>query len=117
MARFQPSVPFSVAMILLIPVYDDTLDVIEKVFPLPENGIRINGSFRAYGGTEREVNGLYSVDDTAIIETWYRPDIKADCRIYIPDLDTTYEILGRPEDIELRHQYMKFKVTAYTGGA
>lgn len=117
MARFKPSAPFTTAMILLIPKYEDDMDVPVKMFPDPEEGIRINGSLRSYGGTERDINGLYSVDDTAIIETWFRPDIKADCRIYVPDLGITYEILGRPEDIELRHQYLKLKVLAYTGGA
>ena len=144
MARYKPSAPFTVPMILLLPVYSVQLGVAEKSFPkmetltekfkfefainegepIPfseyttiEEGIRINGSFRTYGGTERDVNGLFVVDDTAIIETWYRPDIKADCRIYIPDNRVTYEILGTPEDIELRHQYLKFKVQAITGGA
>ena len=63
------------------------------------------------------MNGIYSVDDTAWIETWYRPDIKADCRIYLPDEGKTFEVLGSPEDIELRHQYLRFKVQAYEGKA
>lgn len=117
MARFRPSAPFVTAMILLVPTYEKEFGSTVKHFPQVQDGIRINGSFRTYGGTEREINGIYSVDDTAWIETWYRPDIKSDCRIYIPELDQTYEVLGRPEDIELRHQYIRMKVMAYTGGA
>lgn len=66
---------------------------------------------------DREVNGLYSVEDTAIIETWYRPDIKADCRIVLLESGDVYEVLGKPEDIELRHQFLKFKVHAVEGDA
>ena len=117
MARFKPSATFATAMILLIPTYSKEYGTTLKTFPAVADGIRINGSFRTYGGTEREIDGLYSVDDTAIIETWYRPDIKSDCRIYIPEIDETYEIVGRPEDIELRHQYIRMKVMTYTGGA
>ena len=117
MARFKPTAPFVTAMVLLIPTYTTEYATMVKTYPEPSEGIRINGTFRTYGGTEREIDGIYSVDDTAIIETWYRPDIKSDCRIYIPELDATYDVLGRPEDIELRHQYIRMKVMAYTGGA
>ena len=121
MARFKPSAVFSVAMCLLIPTYETVLGVPTKTYPSVqkalEDGKRFNGSLRTYGGTEREVNGLYSVEDTAIIETWYRPDIKADCRIVILESGDEYEVLGRPEDIELRHQFLKFKVHAVEGDA
>ena len=117
MARFKPSAVFSVPMILLVPTYETVLGVNKKTFPAVKDGIRINGSFKAYGGTERDVNGLYSVDDTAIVETWFRPEIKSDCRIVLAETGEVYEILGKPEDIERRHQFLKFKVMAYEGGA
>ena len=49
-----------------------------------ENNNSINlffGSFKTYGGTEKTVNGIYSIEDTANIETWYRPDIASNCKI------------------------------------
>lgn len=118
MARFKPSGPFVVPMMLLIPTYDDTAAVMVKTYPAVADGIRINCTFRTFGGTDREVNGLYSVEDTATIETWFRPDIKSDCRIAAADNPTEiYEILGSPEDIERRHQYLRIRLQRVKGGA
>ena len=75
------------------------------------------GSFKTYGGTEREVNGAYSVENTAIIETWFRPDIRSNCRIGLPDSGMIYDILGEPENIAMRNQFLKFKVIQVKGGA
>lgn len=117
MARFRFTEPLAVPMMLLIPTYQTVKGVPKKAFPDVSEGIRINGSFRTYGGTERDVNGLYSVENTAIIETWYRPDIKSDCRIAVLSTGKVYEILGEPENISLRNQFIRMKVTHVTGGA
>ena len=121
MPAFKVSEPFTVQMILLIPTYaSETKDfngVPVKNFPSLQNGIAINGNFKTYGGTERAINGLYSVEDTAWIETWYRPDIKADCRIAVPVTGAVYEIVGEPENINLRNQYLKIRVRRVAGGA
>ena len=53
--------------------------------------------------------------DTADVTTWYRPDITAGCQF--KDGTDVYEVLGTPEDIEKRHQYMKFKIRRIAGGA
>lgn len=75
------------------------------------------GSFKTYGGTERDVNGLYTIEDTAQVECWYNPKITSECRVYLPETHSTYEIINEPEDIDLRHQFMKFKVRRLKGGA
>jgi head-tail adaptor len=116
MARdFKPSFPYSVAAELLVPTYGYEKGVPTKTFP--EQGIRINCSFKTYGGTESTENGLYSVIDTANIETWYRPDITAECRIRVLQTGDVYEVIGRPENIDMRNQFCKFKVRAIEGGA
>lgn len=117
MASYKPSTPFDAALMLLIPTYSDSFGVPTKTFPAMENGVLIYGSFKTYGGTERDVNGVYSVENTAVIETWYRPDIKSNCRIGVPETGEVYEILGEPENINLRNQYLKFKVIQVKGGA
>lgn len=117
MARYKFAEPLTVPMMLLIPTYQTVKGVPKKAFPDVSEGIRINGSFKTYGGTERDVNGLYSVENTAIIETWYRPDIKSDCRIAVLSTGKVYEVLGEPENISLRNQYIRMKVTHVTGGA
>ena len=73
-------------------------------------------SFRTFGGTEKVVNGVLSVENTAVIETWYRPDIKSDC--ILRDLNgVDYEILGTPENLNVRNQFMRIKIRAIQGGA
>lgn len=88
-----------------------------KTFPDLEKGFMIYGSFKTYGGTEKNVDGIYSIIDTAVIDTWYRPDITSDCQIVVASTNARYEILGEPENINMRSQYMRFKVQRIVGGA
>lgn len=100
-------------MELLNPLtYDKVKGVTTKTYEVV--GL-INGSFRSFGGTESVVNGIVSVIDTATIETWYRPDITAASRLRLGT--KTYEVIGEPEDISLRHQYLKIRVRSVKGGA
>lgn len=115
--RLTVYTPFSVPLILLIPTYTTKLGVREKHYPDHENGVLIYGSMKTYGGTETEANGLYSVENTANIDTWYRPDIRSDCRVYIPANGMTYEVLGEPENLDMRNQYIRMKVREVKGGA
>lgn len=116
MARqFKPQMPFDVAMKLLIPTETKVKGTTKKEFPSPDNAPLINGSFRTFGGTENFSNDVYMVFNTAWIDTWYRPDITSDCRIYICGTGETFEIITSPEDIGMRHQYMQFKVQKVGG--
>lgn len=115
MADFKPSLPYSTAIQLLIPTYVTKKGVPTKVFPT--EGIRLNCSFKTYGGTEITSNDVYSIEDTAHVETWYRPDIKSDCRIKLLETGDVYEIIGKPENINMRNQFLSFKVRAIEGGA
>lgn len=115
MAAFKPAFPYSTAIELLIPTYTNKKGVQTKSFP--SEGIRLNCSLKTYGGTETINNDLYTVLDTANIETWYRPDIKSDCRIKVLATGNIYEIIGKPENINMRNQFIKFKVRAVEGGA
>lgn len=117
MARFKLTAPLNVPMMLLIPQYAMIKGVNKKTFPSIENGILFFGSFRTFGGTERETNGIYTVEKTGTIDTWYRPEIKSDCRIGLPDTGAIYEIIGEPENIEMRNQFLRIKVNAVDGGA
>lgn len=113
MAGYKPSTPFTVPLFLLIPTYNDSYGVTVKEYP--DEGIQIFGSFRTFGGTERDVNGILSVENTATVETWFRPDITSDCRIKVSG--SVYEILGTPENIGLRNQFMVLKIREIKGGA
>lgn len=115
MAQYKPSQPFSVPVKLLIPVYKTIKGVRKKVFP--EDGEIIFCSFKTYGGTESNVDDVYTIEDTAKIETWYRPDIKSDCAVKLADTGAVYEIINEPENINMRNQYCVFKVRRVKGGA
>lgn len=114
---FKPSAPFTVAMKLLVPVSSSDYGAKKKVFSTPSQSATIFGSFRTFGGTETTENGLLTTVNTGVINTWFRPDIKADCRIYLCDTKDTYEIISDPEDIDFRHQYLQFKVKKVGGKA
>lgn len=115
MADFKPALPYTVAAEILTPVYETVKGVPKKTFPA--SGIRFNCSFKTYGGTERTENNVYSVLDTATIETWYRPDIKSECRVKVLSTGAIYEIIAEPENINMRNQFCKFKVQRVKGGA
>lgn len=115
MKSFSPSLPYTTAIELYIPTYTTVKGVPTKSYAA--QGVRLNCSFKTYGGTETVENELYSVLDTANVETWYRPDIKADCRIKVLQTGSMYEILGKPENIDMRNQFVRFKVRAVEGGA
>ncbi len=119
MARYyRPSMPFNVPMKLLVPSSVVIKGTTKKVFPNPEDvpdSEIFFASFRTFGGTENTRDGVYTLINTAVIDTWYRPDIKADCQIYLCENGQIYEILNDPEDVDMRHQYLKFKVRKVGG--
>ena len=106
----QKTTPF----MRLVPTSKRVLGVETKVYE--PDGITRYCNFSTYGGTEKEVNGLLSVEDTAQIVAWYDPAIKGSDRIRNLLTGADYEILGQPENIEMRNQEMQFKVRRVTGG-
>lgn len=69
---------------------------------------------KSRGGTEQTINGVLQVIDTLEIVTRYRADIKSSGQLVFSD-GSVYEIIGRPEDIELAHVFLKF-TCQYVGG-
>lgn len=114
---YKPKTPFNVAMVLLVPTWQTIKGVRKAVYPEPEDGIPFYGSFRTFGGTENFSNGVYTVIDTAVIDTWYRADFAADCQIYVNSTGRRYEVASTPEDIDMRHRYTMLKVKAVGGAA
>lgn len=99
---------------LLIPTGTEKYNGVSRaVYPTDGDVIFVN--WKAYGGTEATVNGVYSIIDTAIITTWYRPDIKSNCRLLRED-GAIYEIKAEPDNIEQQGQIIVFKVERVKGG-
>lgn len=109
---YKPDLPYDTAVELFNPTYETVKGVTKKVYP--STGEVINCKFKTYGGTETNANGVLTVVDTANIETWYRPDITSASQIRLGS--KVYEVMGEPEDIEQRHQFLKFKVRGVNGG-
>lgn len=109
---YRPTEPYCTPVELFNPTYEVIKGVNKKVYP--ENGELIFCSFKTYGGTETTVNDQLTVVDTANIETWYRPDITSASQIRLNG--KRYEVIGEPENIEQRNQFLKFKVRGIKGG-
>lgn len=114
MRDYKPSLPYTTPAEL---INSDGIEVIKGVErnKYPETGEEIFCSYKSFGGTEIEKNGILSVLDTATVETWYRPDIIASSRLKIGG--RLYQVLGTPENINMRNQFCVFKVQAVRGGA
>ena len=118
MARnYKPATPFTTPMKLLTPTKTYVKGTIKKGFSDPETSKLFYGSFRTFGGAEGITNDIYTVIDTGRIDTWYRPDIKADCAVYIIATGETWQIVGTPENINMRNQYLQFRVKKVGGDA
>lgn len=113
MNDYRPQVPFNVPCFLYIPTESKEKGVTVKTYP--DKGQLFYCSVKTFGGTEKEINGVIVLEDTAVLETWFNPEITADCKIVIDGVE--YEILGRPENINMRNQYLKIRVRAIEGGA
>lgn len=122
MASYRPELNDVIPLILLTPNYVNKSGVETKTFLSVEEAIKNKdnlffGTFETYGGTERDTNGIYSIEDTANIKTWYRPDIKSECRIARANDGAIFEIINEPEDVNQRHQFLLFKVKRIKGNA
>lgn len=115
MRRFNPSYPFTTSIMILKPSYTNSKGVVKKTYS--DTGDIVNCSFKTYGGTESNNNDLYTIIDTANVQTWFRPDITSECRIKVISTDKIYEIIGDVENIDMRNQFLKFRVRAVQGGA
>lgn len=131
MSNYRLEIQNPIPLVLLIPKSTTTIKgIVKKEYPTIEealsekdkNNNSINlffGSFKTYGGTEvkeKSINGVYSIEDTANIETWYRPDITSNCKIARASDNAIFDIINEPEDINQRHQFLKFKVRRVKGG-
>ncbi len=109
---YKPSLPYTTTLELYKAITTKVKGVSVKDYEYVDI---INCSFKTYGGTETTSNDQLIIEDTANIETWYRPDITASSQLRLGD--KKYEVISEPENIEQRNQYLKFKVRGVKGGA
>lgn len=109
---YKPTSPFNLQMTLLKPQKTTVKGSSKKTYT---RDMSFFGSFKTFGGTEKTTNGVLSVENTAVVECWYDPAITADCQIEVNG--APYEILGTPENIEMRNMFLRFKIRQIKGGA
>ncbi len=72
-------------------------------------------SWKSMGGTESVKDGIYTIEDTANITCLFHPNIKSNCRIARLEDEAIFDIINEPEDVDFRHQFLKFKVKRTKG--
>ena len=75
----------------------------------------IRGKFKQKGTAETNANGLTVVNEKTTFITWYKADIKATDILTIGGVD--FEIVGSPENVEMRSRYMVLTLERISGGA
>jgi hypothetical protein len=112
MAEYKPQLPFNVPAMLLKRSMKKVNGVNQETFT---EKTMFDCAAKSYGGTEKVVNGVYVIEDTWQIDTWFNPAFDKGDRIRFLDDNTEYEILASPENINRRGQYMRFKVVRISG--
>lgn len=113
---YRPAAEFTTPLILQKPSALSSYNGVRTNTGYTDDPDIVYGNFKTYGGTETVVDGVLEIIETAEITTWFRPDITSNCRIKRADNGAVYEILNEPENIELRNQFLKFKVRRVKGG-
>lgn len=118
MANYRPveANQMTTPLKLQIPTYK-TISGVTKVdkYVDAKNPI-FYGSFKTYGGTEQDINGVYAIKDTANIVCFFRPDITSNCRIINLKNNKAYRVIAEPENTDERNQFLKIKVERIKGG-
>ena len=75
----------------------------------------IRGKFKQKGTAETNANGLTIINEKTTFITWYKADVMAADILTIGGID--YEIIGKPENVEMRSRYMVLTLDRISGGA
>lgn len=105
---------FNVPFVLMKPTSKRIEGALMKDFEISDV---IYCSFKTFGGSERVINGVWSVEKTGTVDTWFNPHITADCRIRNAVTGAEYEIISEPENIDNHCQFLQFKVRKVTSNA
>lgn len=75
----------------------------------------IRGKFKQKGTAEIAANGLTVINNKISFTTWFKSDIVASDVLTINGVD--YQIIGTPENVEMRGRYMILNLEELSGGA
>ena len=104
---YKPNLPYSRICQWLIPT-------IEKVNGANQikyvDGELFGCSMKSYGGRTEEVNDVYRIVEQYNVETYFNPTIGKNYRIRILQDGSEWEVLTKPENVEMLNKYMLFKI-------
>ena len=96
------------------PTTTNIYGVDQKTFEnAPKPNLR--GAFKQKTSNEVTANGVVVVVTTTTYTTWYKSDIEKGDQLVIDGL--TYEIKGKPDNVENRKRYMVCNLEVVEGGA
>ena len=75
----------------------------------------IRGKFKQKGTAETSANGLTIINEKTTFITWFTANIKAADILTINGID--FEIIGEPENVEMRSRFMVITLERISGGA
>lgn len=75
----------------------------------------LRGKFKQKGTAEATTNGLIVVNTKTTFTTWFKSTVTATDILTINGVD--YEIIGDPENVEMRGRYMIINLEKISGGA
>lgn len=110
MYKGQPN--YKVPVRLFRGSYEKVLGTNKKIYSETETVFKV--SLKSYGGSEKLVNNQLVLEDTFVVETWYRKDITSMDAIQFNN--SLYEIINNPENINMENRKLLFKVRKYVGG-
>ncbi len=75
----------------------------------------VRGKFKQKGTAETTANGLTIINEKTTFITWYKADFAAADILTIGGVD--FEIVGNPENVEMRSRYSVLTLERISGGA
>lgn len=76
---------------------------------------KLRGKFKLKGTAEIAANGLTVVNDKTTFITWFKSNLASNDVLTINGVD--YEIIGTPENVEMRGRYAVLNLEKISGGA
>ena len=75
----------------------------------------VRGKFKQKGTAETNANGLTVINEKTTFITWFKADFAAKDILTINGID--YQIIGEPENVEMRSRYAVLTLERISGGA
>ncbi len=75
----------------------------------------VKGKFKQKGTAETNANGLTVINEKTTFTTWFKADFAAADILTINGVD--FEIIGAPENVEMRNRYAVITLERISGGA